>query len=156
MSLQTADPSPARLQAIDEVARSLTQRAALVTRLVLRHARRDIPRTESGVLSTLSGGPRRITELAELEGLAQPTITLLVKRLEERGWVERGRDAADGRAVVVAITDAGRAALEDLRAQVGAFLHERVADLPDEDVQALLAATDALETLIHALQRGDA
>jgi DNA-binding MarR family transcriptional regulator len=147
-------PGPAtRAQAIDEIARALPQRAALVTRLFVRQAPSELSRTEAGLLSTLSRGPRRITELAGLEGLAQPTITLLVKRLEERGWVARERDGADGRAVLVALTDAGRAALEGLRAQISAALHERVADMSDADVDALRAATDALETLIDALQQ---
>ena len=47
------------------------------------------PRTEMEVLSTLREGPRRITELTELQGIAQPTMTLLVTRMQEKGWVER-------------------------------------------------------------------
>ena len=45
--------------------------------------------------ATLSDGPRRITELAELEGLAQPTTTILVKQLERQGLVRRERQADD-------------------------------------------------------------
>jgi DNA-binding MarR family transcriptional regulator len=72
-----------------------------VTRLLVRRSRHEFSRTEGGVLSTLSAGPRRITELAELEGLAQPSMTLLVKRLEERGWLTRGGQPDDGRVVVI-------------------------------------------------------
>jgi DNA-binding MarR family transcriptional regulator len=45
----------------------------------------EISRTEGEVLTILGDGPRRVTDLAELEGLAQPTMTLLIKRLSERG-----------------------------------------------------------------------
>jgi DNA-binding MarR family transcriptional regulator len=145
--------SATRDQAIDEIARTLPQRAALVTRLFLRRAAGDLSRTEAGVLSTLSRGPRRITELADLEGLAQPTVTLLVKRFEERGWVARERDAADGRAVLVVLTAAGEAALAQLRGHIAAALDELVADMPDADVDALLGASHALQTLIDALHR---
>ena len=62
------------------------------------------------MLRTLSAGPRRITELAELEGLAQPTMTVLVKRLEERR-LGRAQPAmqADGRVAVISLTGARRA-----------------------------------------------
>src|SRR5919205_2505561 len=97
---------------IDELAHALPERIWLLGRLFWRRGQRDITRTEAGLLNSLSDGPRRITELAELEGLAQPTVTLLVGRLEERGWVSRRRDPDDGRAVLVTGTDAGREALE--------------------------------------------
>ena len=46
-------------------------------RLLVKQVRsREISRTEMEVLSILSEGPRKITELTELEGIAQPTMTL--------------------------------------------------------------------------------
>jgi predicted transcriptional regulator len=44
----------------------------------------------------LGSGPRRITELAELERLAQPTLTQLVQRLEQQGFVNRERKTTTG------------------------------------------------------------
>jgi DNA-binding MarR family transcriptional regulator len=144
-----------RLRHIDEVARALPQRVGVLTRLFLRHAEIDISLTEAGLLATLSGGPRRITELARLEGLAQPTVTLLVVRLEKRGWLVRERDVGDRRVVNVVLTDAGRAALEELREETRALLHDRLASMPDEHIVALMAATDSLEPLVAALQEAD-
>src|ERR1700730_1493162 len=92
-------PNADRLHRIHDVSSELLPRAALLTRLLARQLGREFPRTEVGLLNTLSSGPRRITELAELEGLAQPTMTLLVKRLEQRGLVDRQRQADDGRVV---------------------------------------------------------
>jgi hypothetical protein len=80
-------------------------------------------------------------------------VTILVKRLEERGWVARDRHAGDGRVVLVSITPAGRAALEDFRAQYQALLREQMAALPDAEVAALADATAALERLVETLQR---
>ena len=114
-----------------------------------------LSRSEASLLNTASGTPRRITELADLEGHAQPTMTLLVKRLEERGWVARRRDPADGRGVLVSLSDAGQTALEDVRAAYRTVLRNHLVALSDEEIAALLTATEALETLLDALQQGD-
>ena len=82
-------------------------------------------------------------------------MTLLVKRLEGRGWVARRRDPADGRVVLVSLTDAGAAALEDVRAAYRTVLRDHLAAMTDEQIAALLTATEALETLLSALQPGE-
>lgn len=138
-----------------DVAADLPQHAARLSRLLYRHSTAELSRTEAGVLSTLSRGHRRITELAELEGLAQPTVTVLVGKMEERGLVSRGRDVSDGRVVLVDITDEGRLALDRLRAEYREVLHGRMASMTDEEVASLRAATETLGTLIDALQQGD-
>jgi DNA-binding MarR family transcriptional regulator len=144
-----------RSAAVDAVATGLVPATSRVTRLLLRRAPRDVSRSEAGVLGLLSRGPRRITELADLEGHAQPTMTLLVKRLEQRGWVARERDPADGRVVMVSLTTAGAAALEDVRAAYRRVLRDHLVALPDADLAALQIATEALESLLDALQQGD-
>ena len=149
--LATAD----RSAAVDAVATALVPAASRVTRLLLRRTPRGVSRSEAGVLSLLSRGPRRITELADLEGHAQPTMTLLVKRLEERGWVARRRDPADGRVVLVSLTDAGAVALEDVRAAYRTVLRDCLTDMPDAQLAALLTATETLEALVQSLQQGD-
>ena len=86
--------------------------------------------------------------LAELEGLAQPTMTLLVQRLEQRGWVTRERRAEDGRVVLVSLTEAGSATLDAFRAQVGAALRVYMDAMSDEQIAALETATEALGSLV--------
>jgi DNA-binding MarR family transcriptional regulator len=138
-----------------DVAAALPQRVARLSRLLYRHSTRELSRTEAGVLSTLSDQRRRITELAEMEGLAQPTVTVLVGKMEERGLVSRERDTSDGRAVLVDITDEGRAALDRLRAQYREVLGERMASMSPKEVAAMRAASETLGALIDALQQGD-
>jgi DNA-binding MarR family transcriptional regulator len=145
-------PNAVRAERIHYVAGQLPPRAALLTRLLVRQVRGDISRTEAGVLNTLTGTPRRITELAELEGLAQPTMTLLVQRLEQRDWVRRERGADDGRVVLVSVTEAGRATLQEFRAQVGAALREHMDAMSDEQIAALETGTETLGSLVDVLQ----
>src|ERR1700753_1062748 len=107
--------SPALDVDLDEFAVTLAQQAAALSRLVFNQGKLGLTRSESSLLATLRGGPQRITALAELEGLAQPTVTVLVKRLEERGWVVREHPAEDGRVVLVSLTAAGQRALSQWR-----------------------------------------
>jgi DNA-binding MarR family transcriptional regulator len=143
-----------RPERIDYVASHLLPRAALLVRLLVKQVRsREISRTEGEVLSILRDGPRRITELAELEGVAQPTMTLLIKRLEGRGWVEREGLAEDGRVVMVNITEAGRAMAEMFRAEFLAAMRVDLEELPDEQLAAVFDATEILGSFVDELQQ---
>jgi DNA-binding MarR family transcriptional regulator len=116
-----------RNQYLDDIAEALPRRAVLLARLFLRHAALGVSRTELGVLYAASERPARITDLAASEGVTQPAITLVVNHLVERGWVVRRDDPTDGRVVLVDITDAGRTAFNDIRAQFRALMHEEMA-----------------------------
>ena len=85
--------------------------------------------------------------------MTQPAITLLVNRLEERGWVKRIADPSDGRAVLVSLTPVGEAVFEQLRAEYRALLHEEMAMLDDSEVETLAAAVEILDKLIERLSR---
>ena len=126
-----------RSSQLDEIAEALPQRSAALSRLFLTRTSVCVSRTEVGVMRNLRGGPRRITELAAEERVTQPAITLLVNRLQERGWVERIPDPSDRRAVLVSLTAAGAEAFERLRAEYRALLHEEMASLDDDEVERL-------------------
>ena len=142
-----------RLGQIEYVSTQLLARAMALARLLAKQVDSELSHTEARVLNTLRDGPRRITELAECEGLAQPTTTLLVKRLEEMGLVRRERQADDGRVVLVSLEPAGIQALENFRAQFMALLRADLATTTDEQIEALAAATETLESLINLLQQ---
>jgi DNA-binding MarR family transcriptional regulator len=140
---------------MDYVAGNLVSRAALLVRLLVKQAPlEEISRTEAEVLVVLTEGPRRITELAELEGLAQPTMTVLVKRLQARGWVSREGLPGDGRVALIAITEQGRTAVEAFRARFLAALRSDLEALPDRELAALSRATETLGSFIDVLQSG--
>jgi DNA-binding MarR family transcriptional regulator len=143
-----------RAAQIDYVTSNLLSRAGLLVRLLVKQVRnREISRTEGGVLCILSDGPRRVTELAELEGVAQPTMTLLIKRLEQRGWVTRCGMPEDGRVVMVALTEAGSAVEQAFRAQFLGALRSDLEELSDEQLVALASATETLGSFVDVLQQ---
>jgi DNA-binding MarR family transcriptional regulator len=143
-----------RAERVDYIAEHLPSRAALLVRLLVRQVRsREISRTEMEVLSILLEGPRRITELVELEGVAQPTMTLLVRRLQDRDWVRREGLPDDGRVVMISITEAGSAAQQRLRAQFLAAMRTDLQELSDEQLQELSGATETLSSFVDDLQQ---
>ena len=144
--------SAKRSSQLDEIAEALPQRSAALSRLFLTRTTVCVSRTEVGVLRNLREGARRITELAAEERVTQPAITLLVNRLEERGWVKRIPDPSDGRAVLVSLTPVGEEVFEQLRAEYRALLHEEMAMLDDAEVEALAAAVEILDKVIARLQ----
>ncbi|WP_081690707.1 MarR family winged helix-turn-helix transcriptional regulator [Conexibacter woesei] len=147
------DPATvARAEAVEQVAGQLLPRASLVTRLLVRRGSLEVTRAEAGLLSGLLDGPQRITEIAATQALAQPTVTQLVARLEERGLVARNRHPDDGRVVLVTITDAGRALVEAFREEYRTFLRDHLAQRDDDEVRALAAATELLQEIVESLQ----
>ena len=78
-----------------------------------------------------------VTEIGERLMLDNGTLSPLLKKLEQAGYVSRQRSREDERIVVITLTDAGKALQEkakDVPRQVGACI-----DLPPEKAQALYA-----------------
>ncbi|WP_250002383.1 MarR family transcriptional regulator [Actinoplanes sp. M2I2] len=92
-------------------------------------------------------GPHRLCELYAPEGISQPAMTQLVTRLEKEGLAQRTSDPHDGRAVVVSITDAGRAAVADRRRVRAEALAELLQGLTPAQHEAVVGALPALERL---------
>jgi DNA-binding MarR family transcriptional regulator len=131
-----------------ELAVELERRMARVWAHVLRASFRELSRTATSVLALLrDAGPRRVTELAAAEAVAQPSMTTLVGRLERQGLVERRPDPTDARAVLVALTPPGREALAAQGRARAAVLTARLDALSAADRNALRAALPALEHL---------
>jgi DNA-binding MarR family transcriptional regulator len=114
---------------------------------LLRRTEGDLGRTSAAVLNMLIERPRRVSELAEAQAVAQPTMTVALQRLEARGLLSRERDPDDKRATRVVITDAGRETLARRRAARAAVLAERLDALDAPARAALDAALPALRAL---------
>jgi DNA-binding MarR family transcriptional regulator len=148
-----ADPAGREAQ-LGYVAEHLLSRAAILVRLLVKQVRsKEISRTEMQVLGILRDGPRSISELTELEGTAQPTMTLLVRRLQERGWVRRERVPDDGRVAMIRLTGAGDSAFAGFREQFLAAMRGDLQGLSDAQLQELADATASLGAFVEELQR---
>jgi DNA-binding MarR family transcriptional regulator len=92
-----------------------------LVRALLRATGRGVPGGETeltlsqfNMLSALGEGASTVTEVAGLADVAAPTATRALRALEQRGFVERRRNAGgDGRQVRVAVTPEGSKVLAE-------------------------------------------
>jgi DNA-binding MarR family transcriptional regulator len=109
--------------------------------------------------ATLAGlerlGPQRLTLLAAREGVTQPAMTQLISRLQESGLVRREPSPDDGRVVLVAITERGRATLAHRRSARAERLAGIIAQLSPDHRAALAAALPALDALASVTRQDD-
>ena len=125
---------------------------ALMVALV-RQQPRDLSRTALSTLFTVfRTGPRRVTDLAVLEAVAQPSMTALVGTLERAGLIERRPDPDDQRVVLVAATAEGAAYIRDRSRMWAETLRGLIEKLVTHELESLVAATPAL---LHLLELYD-
>jgi len=114
------------------------------------------PATRSGItptrlaaLSALTRYPDGVRQgdLAELMNMSAPSMTRLVEILEEAGWVERRRDPADQRCLLLVLSSVGRKTIETVRDEAATQLSEEMVGLSADERAALAAAVPVLRKL---------
>ena len=76
---------------------------------------RGLSSIEWRVLATLhDGDPLTVSQLAQEVLSKQPTVTKLVQRMADQGWVALHADASDQRRTLVKVTPAGRRLVKPL------------------------------------------
>jgi DNA-binding MarR family transcriptional regulator len=113
----------------------------------VRQQPRDISLTSASTLATLESGPRRITDLAVIEGVTQPSMTALVTALEKSGLAKRQPDGCDQRVVLVTLTAAGAGYLRSRRRAGAQAFAALIGKLPAEEAATLLEASRPLRRL---------
>jgi DNA-binding MarR family transcriptional regulator len=107
------------------------------------------------VLSQLQHGPARPSVLAAEFGLAPRTITELVDTLERDGLVTRQPDPTDRRALLVALTSEGEAALAVGRAARGRLMKQVFGPLGSDDRATMARLLQTLDDAMAELITGD-
>lgn len=140
MSVPTTDaPEVAALgQAVHRLARRLRKRADL-----------DLTASQISALTTVERhGELRLGEFGRLEQIGKSTITRLVSKLEDAGYIQRWVDPNDGRGFLVKLTDHGATVLRAARTRQDAYLLLQFNALGADDQAALLGAVAPLEKLL--------
>ena len=89
-----------------------------------------------------------ISDVAQARQVSLPSMTVTVKKLEQKGYVEKTRSARDGRIVQVHLTRRGRK-----YNAMHAYFHERMGrallrDVPTAQRPALLDAVESIDAFL--------
>ena len=144
--MTTSDVRPASADPVDRLTavRTLSDQLPRFMRLVhavkSQLAGSDRDRAALVLLFPLERlGPLRQGALAELVHADPSTISRHVAALVERGLVRRVADASDGRASRLVVTEAGSAALRDLRGERESHLERVTAGWSPEELATFTA-----------------
>ncbi|MEU1885348.1 MarR family transcriptional regulator [Micromonospora rifamycinica] len=108
----------------------------------------DLTVTQLSALTSLRlAGALTPRELADVERVQPPTMTKIVAKLEDRGLVRRTPHPTDGRQVILAATEGGRAVLDQFERVRDEWLASRLAALPEDDRDTLRRAAEILQQL---------
>ena len=121
----------------------------LLRRLRQMPADGELTLPESAALARLDrGGPATAAALAKQEQISPQSMGATLAALHERGLVERAPDPADGRRVVLSISEAG---LRALRSRRNARVEQLAAGLAEEFTAAELRTLAEAAPLIERL-----
>jgi len=121
-----------------------------LARRLRQEAHLDLTPSQLSAMATLDrSGPMTLGDLAAAEQVGPSTLTRVVAALEDRGLLERTADPNDRRCAVMHVTPAGHQLLTAARNRAARLLHDRLAGLSDEQLQALAAALPVLEQLVE-------
>lgn len=92
-------------------------------------------------------GPQTPGQLAKCEHVQPPSMTRIVERLENAGYLRREAHPKDGRQQLISITEVGLAFVERTRKQRNRWLAQQLAQLTDAERATIGAALPALQRL---------
>jgi DNA-binding MarR family transcriptional regulator/GNAT superfamily N-acetyltransferase len=105
--------------------------------------------SEARVLFELAQTDRaEVVDLRRTLGLDAGYLSRVLTRFESEGLAERSRSAADGRRQVVVLTDAGRAAADDLEERSRADIGTLLEPLAEGQRRRLLGAMEAIQQVL--------
>ena len=118
-----------------------------------RAAEHDLSIIQTRLLGVLRDRTPTMNELARFLGLDKSSVTGLVDRAERRGLVVRVPSATDRRAVLVSLTDDGRALAWKAAAAFDADVSALLSRLPPRERETLSRIVSRL-LVAHASDRG--
>jgi DNA-binding MarR family transcriptional regulator len=104
----------------------------------------------SALTSILLAGALTPRELADLERVQPPTMTKIVGKLEDRGLVIRSPHPTDGRQVILAPTEEGRAIYAQFELARNAWLSKHLEQLGPDDRDVLFRAAEIMQTVARS------
>ena len=145
----TRTVDPAQVQRLTDVVTRL--RRALRSSIRTDYPWESLPMAQVELLQTLAAGPLRVGELAARQRLAPNTVSGLIGKLLESGFVDRQADPGDRRTARIAVTEAGHRQLAEWQQAHERRMAAALSLISAEDSAAVMGALGGLERLAVAL-----
>ncbi len=128
---------------------ALSQSVHRLSRRLRKHAQLQLTASQMSVLNTVERyGELRLGELTRLEQVGKSTMTRLIAKLADAGYVQRRVDPSDGRGFLIALTEHGAAASRLAASRQHAYLGRQLDALDAADRDLLMAVSPVLEKLL--------
>ncbi len=112
----------------------------------------ELSTTQLGILNSLTPEGVRASTIARELGITKPSVTEALKRLDLAGYVTKGTDPLDSRAVIVLITERGKSARMAGNLARDGRIAAILESLDPEDIAALSNAAGAIDRLSAKFQ----
>jgi DNA-binding MarR family transcriptional regulator len=113
---------------------------------------RAVDSMSDGQFAVLAGlfvhGPHTLTELADRERVSAPAMNRTVNCLQDAGYISRSADESDGRKVVIALTDEGRAVVDETARRRDAWVEEALAEIDPDEREILAKAAAIMQRMV--------
>ena len=137
------------MQVMRQIQRAGMMADALITRVARRYRLSHVALNALAVIES-AGGPVPAGQVSSEMHISTATMTSVLDTLERNGYIVRQPDPADRRRVLVDITPAAQAVLDQVLPAVQQLVTATLSPLDDQTLytllQALAAASDALES----------
>jgi len=107
----------------------------------------QMSQAEAHVLARLAHGPAGVGDLHRAFGHKRSTLTAVLDRLEQRGYVRRTPDPHDRRSVVVSLTAEGKPAARRVRRAVTELERRILAGCSPEDLGGFARVVDYVTSI---------
>lgn len=132
--------------AVAIIGRIRDQANKLIVRELENHGIEGIVPSHGDIMVHLFAGEKyTMRELAEKINRSKPTVTVLVEKLADYGYVAKEKSTADSRVTFISLTAKGLAlkpAFDNISAKLNALVYKSMSEAEAEALEKLLARVD--------------
>lgn len=100
-------------------------------------------------------GSMKISELSQVMGLSNSTVSGIVDRLEDQGWIKRERSEDDRRVVHVSIAKEMQEKMEAHESIMQQLMSEVLEKATKDELATIGSGLELLNGLLHKVRKGD-
>ncbi len=149
----TSDVEQDRIREIIYLIRKIIQANEIYTKELNKKFQVSAPQLQS-LLTLYENGPLPLSHIAKLIMVKSSTVTGIIDRLEQKGFVSRVRDSKDRRVINIELTEEGKHLVENTPPPFQQKIVNGLKKFPEDEKKQIITALTKLTNLldIHELE----